>query len=231
MWPALVSGQDSPRQELLHEIDRIAFTKYACGGPNPSDSPWDVDQQAVKNKYVRAALHSVINGTHYKLVVGECAGWDTDSLVHPPPGWTPQSIEPRQFAVHARHCGQQPSCTQQTSTKTVCQPPLLKDQHMDYSCFNTRINNSWGCPPNDPSGAPFLFNLDNDQGEYCDLSVASPDVTREMMRRLDSYRSSEVPVRFPSPDAKMNPRNCKPPIDYWFAADERFVNGSFVCGR
>ena len=71
MWSALVSGADSPRQELLHEIDRIAFTKYACGGPNAGDAPWNVDQHAVFDKYVRAALHSVINGTHYKIVVGE----------------------------------------------------------------------------------------------------------------------------------------------------------------
>lgn len=105
---------------------------------------------------------------------------------------------------------------------------------MSSSCFNAGLNSSWGCPPNaDPLGAtPFLFDLDQDEGEYCDLYLAMPSVAREMLQRLDRYKETEVPVRFPSPDLAMNPRACDPPLDFWFARDERTPNGSaLVCGR
>ena len=103
---------------------------------------------------------------------------------------------------------------------------------MSSSCFNAGLYNSWGCPPNDPLATPFLFDLDQDEGEYCDLYLAMPSVAREMLQRLDRYKETEVPVRFPSPDLAMNPRACDPPLDFWFARDERTPNGSaLVCGR
>lgn len=193
-----------------------------------SAAPWNVDQSAIFDHYVRSALHSVINGTHYKLVVGECAGWDTDSINHPPPNWTPP---PRQIPDELfGRCGQQPTCTKQTPGNTTCEPPLAKDQHMGSSCFNQGQNSSWGCPPHDPLGTPFLFDLDHDEGEYCDLYSAMPGVAREMLRRLDRYKETEVPVRFPNLDPSMNPGACHPPLDFWFARDE--TNGSaLVCGR
>ena len=106
---------------------------------------------------------------------------------------------------------------------------------MSNSCFNSNQarggNKSWGCPPSDPVGTPFLFDLDKDQGEYCDLYAALPEIAAEMLRRLDAYTTTEVPVRFPSPDPRLNPGNCKPPIDFWFAREEKWQNGSLVCGR
>lgn len=95
MWQALMSlnsragpnstaESQSPRKELLHEIDRISHLHFQCSGPNPfpadgnGSGGWDM--RPVKGRYVRAALHTVVNGTHWKVVVGECAGWDTNSL-------------------------------------------------------------------------------------------------------------------------------------------------------
>ena len=38
-------------------------------------------------------------------------------------------------------------------------------------------------------------------------------------------------MRFPSPDPTMNPGGCHPPLDFWFARDERTPSGSaLVCG-
>ena len=77
MWQALLSGGDSPRTELLHEIDRVAFPRFGCAGPvikrdGNGSAGWHLP--SVEPRYVRAALHTVINGTHFKLVIGECAG-------------------------------------------------------------------------------------------------------------------------------------------------------------
>ena len=62
---------------------------------------------------------------------------------------------------------------------------------MSSSCFNAGLYNSWGCPPNDPLATPFLFDLDQDEGEY-GLYLAMPSVAREMLQRLDRYKETEV---------------------------------------
>ena len=106
-WSALVSGGASPRTELLHEIDRIAEERFACSGPiaaaDGNGSTWSLPP--VFDRYVRAAIHAVINGTSYKLVVGECAGWDTNSEVTPPPYFDPPPTPPL-----PKRCGAAPGC-------------------------------------------------------------------------------------------------------------------------
>jgi len=91
MWKALTAGGASPRTELLHEIDRIAEPRFSCSGPiAPVDGNgtggWSLPP--MEDRYVRAAIHAVVNGTSFKLVVGECAGWDTDNRISPPPHYT-----------------------------------------------------------------------------------------------------------------------------------------------
>ena len=38
----------------------------------------------------------------------------------------------------------------------------------------------------------WLFNLDQDESESCDLSAAEPAVLQEMLTRLEHYRPTEV---------------------------------------
>jgi hypothetical protein len=186
MWGAWVSGGNSPRTELLHEIDRIAYPRFSCSGPiAPTDGNgtggWSLP--AVQDRYVRAAIHAVINGTSWKLVIGECAGWDTDSQIHPPPNWPAPVPDP----LPAR-----------------CKPIP------NSSTFQLPIND----------GPTWLFNLDEDESERCDLSVAEPALLAQMVRRLDKYRETEVPVRYPDGNPKLDPSRCEPVLDYWFASDE-----------
>ena len=75
VWQALVTGLNSPRTELLHEIDRIAEPRFACSGPiAPTDGNTTWSLPPVFDRFIRAAIHVVVDGAHYKLVVGECAG-------------------------------------------------------------------------------------------------------------------------------------------------------------
>ena len=41
-----------------------------------------------------------------------------------------------------------------------------------------------------------------------------------MLARLRKYRASEVPVRYPPGNPRLDPSRCDPPLDYWFASDE-----------
>ena len=151
MWSALVRGGASPRTELLHEIDRIAEERFACSGPlAPTDgngSTWLL--APVLDRYVRAAIHAVIDGTSYKLVVGECAGWDTNSRVTPPPHFTaPPAPTP------PARCGAAPGCA--------------------------------GSGPCSQDGT-WLFDLDADPTESCDLSKAEPALLAQLQTRLAAY--------------------------------------------
>jgi hypothetical protein len=38
----------------------------------------------------------------------------------------------------------------------------------------------------------WLFNLDQDESESCDLSAAEPAALQEMLTRLEHYRPTEV---------------------------------------
>ena len=129
----------------MHEIDRIAEPRFSCSGPiAPLDgngsAGWSLPQ--VEDRYVRAAMHAVINGTSYKIVVGECAGWDTDSRISPPPDYaapTPAPLPSR--------CGASPN-------RSTFQPPL--------------IDGMW------------LFDLDADESESCDLSGECSNGLRQL---------------------------------------------------
>ena len=185
MWDALKTGAASPRTELLHEIDRIAFPRFSCSGPiakcdGNGSAGWSMIP--IQDRYVRAAIHMVLNGTSYKLVIGECAGWDTDSQIHSPPHYVAPSPAPL-----PAHCGRMPA-------RSTFDQPI--------------VDRTW------------LFNLDEDQSESCDLSMAEPAILNHLVSRLDSYRSTEVPVRYPEGSKRLDPGRCDPPLDYWFASDE-----------
>ena len=187
LWAALTSGGRSPRTELLHEIDRIAEPRFSCGGPDAltdgnGTGGWSLPP--VEDRYVRAAIHSIINGTSYKLVIGECAGWDTNSQIVPPPNYA--APPPPPLPAHCK-VGSVPN-------RSTFVRPL--------------IDGTW------------LFNVDADESERCDLSAAEPELLQEMMSRLKKYAATEVPVRYPDGSPKLDPRRCVPPLDYWFASDE-----------
>lgn len=136
----------------------------------------------IQDRYVRAAIHTVVNGTNYKLVIGECAGWDTDSQIHPPPHYP--APPPAPLPVHCRAM----------PTRSTFDKPIT--------------DRMW------------LFDLESDPSESCDLSEAEPGVLNHMLDRLESYRPTEVPVRYPDGDPLLDPARCDPPLDYWFASDE-----------
>ena len=141
------------------------------------------------DRFVRAALHTVINGTHWKLVLGECAGWDTNSNRVPPPHWTPPV--PPAPAVPGR-CGVAPGCTGANNPMGKC--PF--------------VNGTW------------LFHLDQDPTEQCNLATSEPLILAAAMARLNAYVPTEVPVRYPDGSPSLDPQRCHPPLSYWFAADE-----------
>lgn len=136
----------------------------------------------IQDRYVRAAIHAVVNGTSYKMVIGECSGWDTDSQIHPPPHYPAPSPTP----LPAR-CRAMP-------TRSTFNQPI--------------VDRTW------------VFNLDSDPSESCDISTAEPALLKHMIARLESYRPTEVPVRYPDGNSKLDPGRCDPPLDYWFASDE-----------
>ena len=92
IWSAVLTRSVSPRTELLHEIDPLAYPRYTCSGPgNGVNATWHLPPRA---GFTRAALTAVINGTQWKLLVGDCAGWDTNSSNVPPPGYHPDPTKP-----------------------------------------------------------------------------------------------------------------------------------------
>ena len=92
IWSAVLTRSVSPRTELLHEIDPLAYPRYTCSGPgNGVNTTWHLPPRA---GFTRAALTAVINGTQWKLLVGDCAGWDTNSSNVPPPGYQPDPAKP-----------------------------------------------------------------------------------------------------------------------------------------
>ena len=99
IWSAVLKGSASPRTELLHEIDPLAYPRYNCSGPgNGVNKTWDLPPRA---GFTRAALTAVINGTQWKLRLGDCAGWDTNSSNVPPPGYGPDPTKPTDRAALA----------------------------------------------------------------------------------------------------------------------------------
>ena len=97
IWSAVLKGSASPRTELLHEIDPLAYPRYNCSGPgNGVNKTWDLPPRA---GFTRAALTAVINGTQWKLLLGDCAGWDTNSSNVPPPGYGADPTKPTDRAA------------------------------------------------------------------------------------------------------------------------------------
>lgn len=52
----------------------------------------------------------------------------------------------------------------------------------------------------------WLFNIAVDPEERDDLSEQYPDVVRKMLDRLQAYNATAVPVRYPKPDPRSNPK-------------------------
>ena len=133
------------------------------------------------------------------------AGWDTNSDIVPPPDWSPP-----------------PSSTDVTGDDD--------NARAGGRCSSQPIGcnlggNAGPCRYKNPTGGTWLFDLDADPSETCDLSAAEPAVLAEAEARLDRYRATEVPVRYPDGDSRLDGSRCAPKLDYVFAIDEADAEG------
>lgn len=76
-------------------------------------------------------------------------------------------------------------------------------------------NGSWVPPPGslatgvdetDHRQNVWLFNITGDPNETQDLSKQYPTVVKKLLDRLAFYNSTSVPVRYPAPDPRSNPK-------------------------
>ncbi|XP_064616011.1 arylsulfatase B-like [Liolophura sinensis] len=77
-------------------------------------------------------------------------------------------------------------------------------------------NSSWIPPPHmagktqisseAPTKNLWLFNIAVDPEERDDISEQYPDMVRKMLERLQAYNVTAVPVRYPKPDPRSNPK-------------------------
>jgi len=55
----------------------------------------------------------------------------------------------------------------------------------------------------------FLFNISEDPYELCNLVQSQPEDVKRLMRRLEYYNSTAVPVNYPPSDPAAAPANRK----------------------
>ena len=77
-------------------------------------------------------------------------------------------------------------------------------------------NSSWIPPPHLFDEAEFerkpskknlwLFNVKDDPTEHKDLSDTYPQIVKKLLDRLVYYNSTMVPVRYPKPDPRCDPK-------------------------
>ncbi|XP_071494944.1 arylsulfatase I-like isoform X2 [Diadema antillarum] len=148
VWGMLSRGEESPRNEILHNIDPVGnFSALRIGD------------------------YKVIQGISYK---------DKWSDWYPPEGVSAEELDfqdpvPNSFVV---------------------------------SCPPKPSNASSNCKPLEK---PCLFNIRNDPCEYYNIADWNQDILKEMLARLDVYKTTMVPPRNKPPDPNSNPKfhdNC-----------------------
>ena len=112
-----------------------------------------------------------MNGTQWKLIMGDCAGWDTNSSNVSPPGYVPDPVHNAGDRGAVGPLGKE------------CNPAGAK-----------------GFEPGKPPQTTWLFKTRSDPSERCDLSLAYPDVVIAMQQRLTALQATAVPCRFPNGD-------------------------------
>eukprot|EP00040_Diaphanoeca_grandis_P015002 m.76267 g.76267 ORF g.76267 m.76267 type:complete len:547 (-) comp24880_c0_seq2:79-1719(-) len=177
IFEAVLNSTTSPRTELLHEIDPIAYPVYTCSGPiGKHNATWDLPPRP---GFTRAAITAIINGTQWKLLMGDCAGWDTNSSNIPPPGYTPDP------------------------TRSADASAIRGGSGLGAECSPT---GSQAFSPGAPPQTTWLFRTRVDASERCDLSLSYPHVVIMLRARLVELQSGAVPCRYPNgdPDATKN---------------------------
>lgn len=126
------------------------------------------------------------------------------TCVFRPPNWIPPPRPPL-----PTRCGKPPGCRDGHGLI----PHPVGSEGNRGPCAATQASNA--------SNPTWLFNLDEDPTEQCDLAAAEPQILAQVLVRLDAYTRSEVPVVFPEGDAQFDPGHCQdPPLDYYFAKGE-----------
>jgi hypothetical protein len=67
----------------------------------------------------------------------------------------------------------------------------------------------------------WLFDIEQDPYETCDLAGSQPDVVSRLRRRLDELNTSAVPCRYPDADPLANPKLHNGTWDSWRADEPR----------
>ncbi|XP_015768600.1 PREDICTED: arylsulfatase J-like [Acropora digitifera] len=190
----LLKSKGRVSMDLMHLSDWVP-TLYGCGGGNVSDligldgvDMWPTLSQGLASPR-KELVHNIdpvgwaaaLRYQNWKLVVNASYGPDRDGW-YPPPGFQQNPSRRLNFSNSA---ALNPSLK---SAIVTCPPPPAKPAECGHK------------------DGPCLFNIDKDPCEHTNVANQEKDVLEMMLRLLEKYKKTMVPIRNKPYDHQANPK-------------------------